>query len=42
MRFTPNNQGGTCVVGCHKSRTYSRDTSQEDSQQEKKVVHSGE
>ncbi len=41
MRFTPNNQGGTCVVGCHKSRTYSRDTSQEDSQEEKKVVQSG-
>jgi predicted CXXCH cytochrome family protein len=25
MRFVPNEKGGTCVVGCHKPRTYSRD-----------------
>ncbi len=24
MRFTPNTDGGTCVVGCHKPRVYSR------------------
>jgi predicted CXXCH cytochrome family protein len=25
MRFVPNEKGGTCVVGCHKPRIYSRD-----------------
>ena len=25
MRFMPNDKGGTCVVGCHKPRAYSRD-----------------
>jgi predicted CXXCH cytochrome family protein len=25
MRFVPSEKGGTCVVGCHKPRTYSRD-----------------
>lgn len=25
MRFVPTEQGGTCVVGCHKPHTYSRD-----------------
>jgi len=25
MRFRPNDSGGTCIVGCHKPRTYSRD-----------------
>jgi predicted CXXCH cytochrome family protein len=31
MRFKPNEVGGTCVVGCHKPRTYSRNASQESS-----------
>lgn len=25
MRFVPSDKGGTCIVGCHKPRTYSRD-----------------
>ncbi len=25
MRFVPNSKGGTCVVGCHKPKAYSRD-----------------
>jgi predicted CXXCH cytochrome family protein len=25
MRFVPNEKGGTCIVGCHKPRAYSRD-----------------
>lgn len=25
MRFVPSEKGGTCVVGCHKPRVYSRD-----------------
>jgi predicted CXXCH cytochrome family protein len=25
MRYMPNAKGGTCVVGCHKPRVYSRD-----------------
>jgi predicted CXXCH cytochrome family protein len=25
MRYVKNDKGGTCVVGCHKPRTYSRD-----------------
>jgi len=25
MRFTPSETGGTCVVGCHKPKMYSRD-----------------
>jgi predicted CXXCH cytochrome family protein len=25
MRYVKNDKGGTCIVGCHKPRTYSRD-----------------
>jgi predicted CXXCH cytochrome family protein len=25
MRYRPSAQGGTCIVGCHKPKTYSRD-----------------
>jgi predicted CXXCH cytochrome family protein len=31
MKFRPNETGGTCIVGCHKPRTYSRDATQESS-----------
>jgi predicted CXXCH cytochrome family protein len=31
MRFRPNETGGTCIVGCHKPRTYSREASEESS-----------
>jgi predicted CXXCH cytochrome family protein len=31
MRFRPNETGGTCIVGCHKPRTYSRNASDESS-----------
>jgi predicted CXXCH cytochrome family protein len=31
MRFRPNETGGTCIVGCHKPRTYSREASSEGS-----------
>ena len=29
MRFVSNDTGGTCVVGCHKPKTYSRDSGEE-------------
>ncbi len=31
MRFKPSDSGGTCVVGCHKPRVYSRTATQESS-----------
>ena len=31
MRFRPNDKGGTCVVGCHKPKTYSRDAVEQSS-----------
>jgi predicted CXXCH cytochrome family protein len=31
MKFRPNETGGTCIVGCHKPRTYSREATQESS-----------
>jgi len=31
MRFRPNESGGTCIVGCHKPRTYSRNATKESS-----------
>jgi len=31
MRYTPNETGGTCIVGCHKAKVYSRDAVKESS-----------
>jgi predicted CXXCH cytochrome family protein len=41
MRYVPNSVGGTCIVGCHKPKTYSRDAAKESTAQAPGVRREG-